>query len=59
MVEVFYTCPVRGGAASGHCYFNCATFPSALGIPIPENSGVMKVYMPHLEQLGAPWRPVK
>ncbi|CAN1596855.1 filamentous hemagglutinin [Pseudomonas mediterranea] len=59
MVDVFYSFPVRGGVAPGGCHFNCATFPNSLGIPIPENSGVMKVYMPNLEKLGAPWRPMK
>ncbi|QTH15038.1 hypothetical protein C4C32_03780 [Pseudomonas corrugata] len=59
MVDVFYSFPVRGGVAPGGCHFNCSTFPNSLGIPIPENSGVMKVYMPNLEKLGAPWRPMK
>ncbi len=39
------------------CTFNCATFPSKLGIPIPEESGAMRNYMPLLEELGTPWKP--
>ncbi|CAH0446079.1 hypothetical protein LMG9673_04749 [Ralstonia pseudosolanacearum] len=39
------------------CTFNCATFPSSLGIPIPEASGNMRLYFPELEKLGQPWVP--
>ena len=39
------------------CTFNCATFPSRLGIPIPEASGNMRTYMPSLEKAGQPWTP--
>ncbi|MNM75532.1 hypothetical protein D3C81_873230 [compost metagenome] len=39
------------------CTFNCATFPSSLGIPTPEASGYMRNYMPLLENLGQPWKP--
>lgn len=37
--------------------FNCATFPSRLGIPIPEETGNMRTYMPPLEESGRPWKP--
>lgn len=39
------------------CAFNCATFPSRLGIPIPERTGIMRDYIPELEKVGAPWKP--
>jgi|GEM_PF-3145620 len=39
------------------CTFNCATFPTQLGIRIPEASGNMRSYMPLLEKLGQPWKP--
>ena len=39
------------------CTFNCATFPSRLGMPIPETSGNMRTFMPALERNGRPWQP--
>ncbi|NWD72291.1 hemagglutinin repeat-containing protein, partial [Pseudomonas gingeri] len=59
MGDVLYGFPAKGGAVPVDCYFNCATFPSSLGIPIPESTGAMRTYMPQLEQLGMPWRPPK
>jgi hypothetical protein len=35
--------------------FNCATFPSCLGIPIPENTGKIQSYMSEFERMGKPW----
>jgi len=59
MDNVLYGFPPKGGTAPVGCYFNCATFPSSLGIPIPENTGIMRTYMSQLEQLGTPWTPSK
>jgi hypothetical protein len=41
------------------CLFNCATFPSYRGIPIPETTGNLRDYFPALEKMpGAkPWEP--
>ncbi len=50
--NVFYGFPGKN-----ICTFNCATFPSSLGIPIPEASGNMRLYFPELEKLGQPWVP--
>lgn len=36
--------------------YNCATWPSTNGIPIPESSGVMTDYMKILAEIGTPWR---
>ena len=52
MNDVLYGFPGQNS-----CTFNCATYPSQLGIPIPETSGNMRNYMPLLEQLGQPWIP--
>nr|WP_297350314.1 PAAR domain-containing protein [uncultured Caldimonas sp.] len=41
----------------GACTFNCATFPSKLGIPIPETSGNLRNYIPQLEKNGNVWQP--
>ena len=39
------------------CAYNCATYPSRLGVPIPERTGIMRDYMPALEEKGVPWKP--
>lgn len=39
------------------CAFNCATYPSKLGIPIPEETGNMRSYVPALKDLSKPWKP--
>lgn len=37
---------------------NCATFPGEqLGIPMPSSTGVMRDFMPELENVGHPWQP--
>jgi len=59
MEDVYYAFPGKGGANPGTCYFNCATFPSYLGVPVPESTGIMNIYMPYLERLGKPWSPGK
>ncbi|WGG52039.1 DUF4150 domain-containing protein [Rugamonas sp. DEMB1] len=46
-----------GFPGKNSCTFNCATFPSELGIPIPEATGNMRNYMPELEKAGKPWTP--
>ncbi|MGO4502609.1 MULTISPECIES: hypothetical protein [unclassified Dyella] len=52
MNDVLYGFPGQNA-----CTFNCATFPSHLGIPIPEATGNMRSYMPLLEQRGQLWTP--
>jgi uncharacterized Zn-binding protein involved in type VI secretion len=52
MDDLLYGFPKPGG-----CTFNCATYPSQMGIPIPETTGNMRSYMPALEKLGVPWVP--
>ena len=38
--------------------FNCATYPSSLGLPIPANTGAVSRYVPEMIRQGAtPWRP--
>jgi RHS repeat-associated protein len=36
--------------------FNCATWPSSLGIPIPEPSGNLRLYIEELKRVGRPWQ---
>jgi hypothetical protein len=37
---------------------NCATFPGEqLGITMPSNNGLMREFMPALENVGHPWQP--
>ena len=43
---------------SGTNVNNCATFPKILGLPIPEETGQLSVYIPQLEALGEPWQGV-
>ena len=50
--DVLYSFPGRN-----ECAFNCATFPSKLGIPIPEKTGNMRTYMPSLADAGRAWKP--
>jgi len=52
MNDVLYSFPGKNEGA-----YNCATYPSRFGVPIPEKSGVMKDYMVELENLGKPWKP--
>jgi hypothetical protein len=52
MGDVLYGFPGPDGES-----FNCATYPSKLGIPIPETSGNLRNYMPALEEKGQPWSP--
>ncbi|MEJ8798680.1 PAAR domain-containing protein [Trinickia caryophylli] len=52
MDNVFYGFPGKNANT-----YNCATFPSSLGIPIPEASGNMRLYFPELEKVGQPWVP--
>ena len=52
MDDVLYGFPNEGA-----CTFNCATFPSKIGIPIPEKSGNLRNYIPNLEQQGEVWVP--
>ncbi|MCE3602670.1 PAAR domain-containing protein [Massilia sp. P8910] len=52
MDDLLYGFPKEGG-----CTFNCATYPSQMGIPIPETTGNMRTYMPALEEVGVPWVP--
>ena len=59
MENVFYAFPPKKGVAPAEGHYNCATFPSRLGIPIPEQTGMLTDYIPQLEQLGAPWKPSK
>lgn len=35
---------------------NCATFPKAMGIPIPESTGQLRFYIPQLQALGELWK---
>jgi hypothetical protein len=38
--------------------YNCATYPSSLGLPIPEGTGIMEYFVPQMIMQGAmPWRP--
>ena len=46
------------GPASGIEVNNCATFPKVLGLPIPEETGQLSVYIPQLEALGELWQGV-
>lgn len=40
--------------------YNCATYPSSLGLPIPANTGAVSRYVPAMIQQGAtPWRPLR
>ncbi len=40
--------------------YNCATYPSSLGLPIPENSGAMLTVIPKIIKEGATrWRPTR
>jgi hypothetical protein len=37
---------------------NCATFPGEqLGIPMPSNNGMLREFIPALENVGHPWQP--
>jgi filamentous hemagglutinin len=36
---------------------NCATFPRRLGLPLPETSGQLRVYIPALAERGSKWHP--
>lgn len=36
---------------------NCATFPRRVGIPIPEETGNLRDYIPLLQENGKRWRP--
>ncbi len=56
MNDIRYQFPPRTGDWPPNTY-NCATFPSCLGIPIPETTGQLRLYMPELERLGTPWTP--
>lgn len=55
MSDVLYGFP--NPANPNPCAFNCATYPSRLGIPIPERTGIMRDYIPELEKVGEPWKP--
>jgi hypothetical protein len=39
---------------TGNC--NCATFPARIGIPVPEGSGNMKLYIPAMQKAPSPQR---
>ena len=56
MDDIRYQFPPKSGDWAPNMY-NCATFPSCLGIPIPETTGQLSRYMPELERLGTPWTP--
>jgi filamentous hemagglutinin len=38
--------------------FNCASFPGFYGLPLPETTGNMRLFMQRLQELGRPWSPV-
>lgn len=37
--------------------FNCATYPSTLGIPIPDRRGLLATFIPKLAEKSVKWRP--
>jgi filamentous hemagglutinin len=59
-LSVQYGFPGRGVSVPGwnECVFNCATFPSYLGLPIPEYGGQLRNYIPALEKMPGvkPWQ---
>ncbi|MDK2127037.1 hypothetical protein, partial [Parachitinimonas caeni] len=57
MDDIRYQWPPKSGNWPPN-FYNCATFPSCLGIPIPETTGKLQFYMPALEAVGAPWKPI-
>lgn len=55
MDDLLYGFPKPGNP--NPCAFNCATYPSKLGIPIPEKTGNMRDYVPALQEHATPWKP--
>jgi hypothetical protein len=49
-----YGLPIKEGVQA---WDNCATFPKQLGLPIPEPSGYLVVYIPALKSQGKQWQP--
>jgi Hemagglutinin repeat/RES domain len=39
--------------------YNCATFPEYLGIPVPEDTGILRRYIEELEKRGKQWEKTK
>lgn len=54
-LEAWYRFPSPDGAAMPPQCNNCATWPRTLGLPIPEETGRLRDYIPLLAQEGASW----
>jgi hypothetical protein len=58
-LDIFHDFPIsftpfsQGDHLWGQSCFNCATYPASVGLPIPDDSGMLPQYLVELLQEGA------